>query len=299
MPGKWKSVLLLLILIPLLCACPKKQIVVSDNDSTSAQPSGVTGEAAPAGASGSTESSPMPPDSDADANPMPTGDNWVYAPKLAFASGDSIDVQYHMSGSNDNKAWIGLVPSATTVTDESSNDAAAVARAEIVALPDGSVQLVTTQEGSFVLRFFAGNMADSALLGESPVITIGPAAAADSGSAPDAASSSAGAAPALTLANAGGATLSVRQGEVVSVHFSVPSAYGQEAWIGVIPVGITSVSAGDNRAGAVASMKLGGQTDGSYAWVSDQSGDFLFRLFPDQQAGSVSAAESMSFTVTP
>jgi hypothetical protein len=85
----------------------------------------------------------------------------------------------------------------------------------------------------------------------------------------------------------------------VTVYFEVPPGYPATAWIGQIPVEVTSRLEGDNDAAKKDYRPLDGQTKGALIYKLVTPGDYVFRIFASDEDGSEYVAESERFTVLP
>jgi hypothetical protein len=85
----------------------------------------------------------------------------------------------------------------------------------------------------------------------------------------------------------------------LNVYFEVPEGYPDTAWIGQIPVTVTSALNSDNVAAKLDSRKLEGVTKGSFAFKLITPGTYVFRLFSSDDPEATFVAESQAVTITP
>jgi len=225
-------------------------------------------------------------------NPRPTGPNWVYTAQLTHHVGDKLAVEYLIAAPNPDKAWVGLVPEATTALDEPANDAVDVSYAYTKAAPSATLELEASEPGRFRLRFFSDNTADGKLLGESPVLVIEQWPLGDRDKK---------VAPYITIDAGSGAKTEVASGTTVTAHYEIPADYAGTAWIGVLPADkiATDKTSGFNDIYDVAYTYTEGKLKDEFSWQADQPGTYVFRVFPNAVNAANYVAESEPFTVKP
>lgn len=223
-------------------------------------------------------------------NPHPQGDNWVFTPQLMHHIGDKLSIEYTLATPNPGKAWIAVVPAATTATDEPGNDAVDVNYTYLQTPKTATVELTLPKVGTFKLRLFGGNDAADKMLAESPVLTVSQWPKGDLAAKTP---------PYVTLSAHGAGPVEVMEGAPLVATFVLPPGYPDKAWLGVIPADTASQTDGDNDAVDVDYIYLTGKQNDTYTWKDTKPGKYVVRIFPCSETDATLVAESEPFTVKP
>jgi len=219
----------------------------------------------------------------------PAGDDWVMPDKLQYYLNDVIEVDYQLEHDvPSSPAWIALVPADTDSLLAGDNFAAQVEFTHIHQLPAGAVRFHARKNGEFILRLFGARKDDTVMAAQSKVLRIGPAQSEQRQHTP----------PYVTLSGVElPEQIVLRPGMVIAAYWMLAEPPGPDAWIGLVPTSCASTAAGDNLAAAMTRRPLNGKTMGPTRFSLEQTGEFVFRLFPSEDASVELLCQSEVFTV--
>lgn len=200
--------------------------------------------------------------------------NTITLNKNAFTSNESITVTYATAKLTD-KAWLGIIPSATAHGSEATNDSVDVSYRYLSGSTSGNLSMdAPAQPGNYDIR-----LSDGGLELASVSFTVSGGAGADIK-------------PAITLDKT-----TYKAGEALSGKFNAPSTLDKNAWIGIIPSSAAHGDEAQNDAVDVGYIYLGGKTEGALSdlMAPTQPGSYDLRLNENDSGGK--ELTSVTFTV--
>jgi hypothetical protein len=227
--------------------------------------------------------------SDQVANLPSTGD-WIVPRKLQYYANDLIAVDYRLERNDSTSpAWIAMVPVDTDSLSAGDNFAAQVEYTLVHEFPQGTKNFHARENGEYRLRLFAAKRDDAVMIAQSDVLRIGSPEDEQRQLDP----------PYVTLSgNVLPEEIVLRPGMVIAAYWMLDEPLPDDAWLGMIPASCRSSDAAANYAAAVEPKKLGGKTSAASRFALDQTGEFVFRIFPSTASGAEMVCESERFIVS-
>jgi hypothetical protein len=265
-----------------LAGCPVAQRAQQANTTP---PTGQTTAQQPNAAA---QVAPTQPETSTPATPIEG--NWVRPVQATVGVNQLFQVEFRLVPVSTGEAWVALVPSAVTSTIMADNVQQAVDRVTLPLEETGEVDLSAKAPGTYMIRLFPVQTGEVMAISEAAITVVDHPVSDEMQFTP----------PYVTITSRELKEVPEQGvGRPMIAYWELEAAPGEKAWIGMVPTSCTAQDAKSNLAAAVDLQYLKGQTKDRSVFFLAQPGEYVFRLFPSEDAQAQMICESQVFRVKP